>query len=247
MKKHNIFILILLFILYPLQARIVIYCEQDPPANYVDPNGELTGSSVEIVREIQRRIGDSTPIVVKPWARAYYELETFDNVLLFSTTRTEAREDLFQWVGPILRVKWIMYKKKGSPIIINDLDDARKLKQIGCYRSDARTEFLQNLGFTNLYIASSNTHLCQMVKLGRLDVFLSSNLGYPTIVGDVGLSPDDFEPAYKFHQYDLYIAFSRKIDPVIVEKWQKTLDEMKADGSFEKIYKKYFPKEEIPY
>jgi polar amino acid transport system substrate-binding protein len=38
--------------------------------NYVK-GGVLVGSSVEIVKEIQRRVGSREPIKVYPWARAY--------------------------------------------------------------------------------------------------------------------------------------------------------------------------------
>ena len=49
---------------------LTILTENLPPLNYLK-NGKLVGSSVEIVQEIQKRLGSQEPIQVYPWARAY--------------------------------------------------------------------------------------------------------------------------------------------------------------------------------
>ena len=68
MKSILLFILVI-FIPQPLPAeKLTILTENLPPLNYVE-NGKLVGSSVEIVEEIQRRVGSVEPIQVYPWAR----------------------------------------------------------------------------------------------------------------------------------------------------------------------------------
>jgi polar amino acid transport system substrate-binding protein len=39
----------------------------------------------------------------------------------------------------------------------------------------------------------------------------------------------------------LYIAFSKGTSPALVTRWQEKLDELKMDGTFEKIYRSYIP------
>ncbi len=85
-------------------AELRIITEIAPPLNYTEDGtetGKLTGQAAEIVKEVQKRIGDATPIEVMPWARGYSLVQSEPNVMLFSTTRTEAREGLLQWVGPV--------------------------------------------------------------------------------------------------------------------------------------------------
>ncbi|MGD8337622.1 MAG: hypothetical protein PVJ29_11000, partial [Desulfobacterales bacterium] len=48
-------------------ADLTILTENLPPLNYVKDD-ELVGPSVEIVKEIQRRVGSSEKIQVFPWA-----------------------------------------------------------------------------------------------------------------------------------------------------------------------------------
>lgn len=60
-------------------------------------DGRLDGPSVAIVKALQARVGDATPIEVVPWARALRALENDRNVALFSTTRT--REQWLKGLG----------------------------------------------------------------------------------------------------------------------------------------------------
>jgi polar amino acid transport system substrate-binding protein len=51
-------------------------------------------------------------IKIWPWARGYETALKEKNTVLFSTTRTEARENLFKWVGPIMPSRIVLVAKK---------------------------------------------------------------------------------------------------------------------------------------
>ena len=92
--------LLLISVQPPLSDNMTILTENLPPLNYVE-DGLLVGPSVEIVREIQRRVGSNEPIEVYPWARAYKMALEEENVVLFSMTHTKDRLDKFKWIGPL--------------------------------------------------------------------------------------------------------------------------------------------------
>jgi len=129
--------------------QLTILTENLPPLNYLR-NGVLVGPSVEIVKEIQRRVGSHEEIRVYPWARAYKMALEDENVVLFGTTYTKVRHDKFKWIGPLATKRDILVAKKGSGITINSLDDAKKVKRIGTLRDDTRERLLKRHGFTNL-------------------------------------------------------------------------------------------------
>ena len=54
-----------------------------------------------------------------------------ENIVLFGTTYTKAREDKFKWVGPLATKRDILVAKKDSGIKISNLDDAKKVGRIG--------------------------------------------------------------------------------------------------------------------
>jgi polar amino acid transport system substrate-binding protein len=142
-----------------LSAELTILTENLPPLNYVE-DGVLVGPSVDIVREIQRRVGSNDEIKVYPWARAYKMALEEENVVLFSMTYTKARYDIFKWIGPVATKRDILVAKKGSGIRISSLEDAKKVKRIGTLRDDTRERLLKSLGFTNLEPVSDE-HRCQ--------------------------------------------------------------------------------------
>lgn len=244
MKKVIICIALLLALLGNCFG-LEIYTETSAPMNFKNEKGELDGAGVEIVREIQKRVQSSEEIQLVPWARGYKYLQTKPNVALFSTGRTDQRENLFKWVGPIVRIKWALYGKNETPVLIS-LDEAKKLKQIATVREDAREQLLKTKGFTNLHSVSKNDQSVKMVNKGRAEAFASSNLGYEKTISGAGLNSQDYHEIAVIKTIDLYIAFSKETSETLVEKWQKALDEMKKDGSFAKIYQKWFPGEEIP-
>ncbi len=226
----------------PLQ----VFTEESPPANFMR-DGELTGLSVEMVREIQRRLQDETPIQIAPWARGYQALQRLPNVALFSTTRTPAREAKFHWVGPLLRVKWVLYAKKNNvPENLNTLDDARRVRSIGAYHDDARERFLLERGFTNLQSAANNIINVKKLMSGRLSLVAGSNVGMAGSARAAGYDPKDLTPALVFKQVDLYIAFSKQSSPDIVARWRDAFQAMVDDGTYARIYAEWLPDDTPP-
>ena len=82
-----------------------IYCDEDYPVQFFDKQGQLTGMSIEIVREIQRRLGVNDAIQVVPWARGLNKLDHEPNTMLLTMARTPERESQYQWIGPVVVVE----------------------------------------------------------------------------------------------------------------------------------------------
>ncbi|NIU56605.1 MAG: transporter substrate-binding domain-containing protein, partial [Phycisphaerae bacterium] len=228
-------------------AELTILTENLPPLNYVD-NGVLVGPSVEIVREIQRRVGSEEQIQVYPWARAYKMALEDENVILFGMTYTKVRHDKFKWVGPLATKRDILVAKKGSGIKIKDLEDAKKVKRIGTLRDDTRGRLLQSHGFTNLEPVSDEQLNAKKLALGRIDLWAYKIPGLRTVCDLAGVDHTAFEEVYHLREIDLMIAFSKKTSDSIVQKWRNAFDEMVADGTIKKIQKKWNQKlEDDPF
>ena len=92
-----------------------------------DANGEITGISTEIVREIFKRNKLDYSISLLPWNRAYSMAAETPNLGVFSTTRTPEREPLFKWVSPLTSNNWVFLSKKDRNI---QLKSSRMRKRI---------------------------------------------------------------------------------------------------------------------
>ena len=111
---------------------LIIIAEKDyPPITFINKKGEPDGLAVEVTKIIMKNLHLKQKIKMLPWARAYNLLLKKHNVVLFSVSRTKERENLFQWVGPIYYMKSSFYVRKNSPVKIESLNDAKKLKKSG--------------------------------------------------------------------------------------------------------------------
>ncbi len=240
MKK--LFILVALAFLVSVQpalsAELTILTENLPPLNYVD-NGVLVGPSVDIVREIQRRVGSHEEIKVYPWTRAYKMALEEENVVLFSMTFTKVRYDKFKWIGPVAKKRDILVAKKGSGIRINSLEDAKKVNRIGTLRDDTRERLLKSHGFTNLEPVSDEQMNAQKLDLGRIDLWTYKKPGLRTVCDLAGVDYNEMEEVYNLREIDVSIAFSKKTSDSIVQKWRTAFNQMVADGTIMKIRKKW--------
>jgi polar amino acid transport system substrate-binding protein len=225
---------------------LTIYTEIEPPDQFLGPDGKLTGCSYEIVREVQRRVQNADPIEAVPWVRGYKELQGRPNVVLFSIARSKDRDSLFEWVGPIGEIAFVFYARADSPISIKNLDEARKLIFIGVYKEDIRDQHLTKLGFTNLDRSIDDVTILKKLMAGRIDCMVANAAGISDLTISAGYKPEDVRAVFPFLKVQLYIAFSKATPRATVMRWQKALDDMKSDGTFERIYRKYRPNSPIP-
>ena len=234
-----VFASLFLFSAQPLlSADLTILTENLPPLNYIK-DGELVGPSVEIVKEIQRRVGSREKIQVYPWARAYKMALKDENVVLFSTTHTKERDDKFKWVGPLATKRDILVAKKSLGIIINNLDDAKKVGHIGTLRDDTREILLKKHGFTNLEPVSDEQLNAQKLVLQRIDLWAYKIPGLKTVCELAGVDHNELEEVYHLREIDVSIAFSKKTSDSIVKKWKNAFDEMIVDGTIIQIRRKW--------
>ncbi len=192
-----------------LPAELTILTENLPPLNYLE-EGVLVGPSVEIVKEIQRRVGSREQIKVYPWVRAYKMALEEENVVLFSMTYTEDRRDKFKWIGPLAKKRDILVAKKGSEIRIRSLEDAKKVGRIGTLRDDTKEHLLKSYGFTNLEPVSDDNKNAQKLVLGRIDLWVYKKPGLRTVCELAGIDPNEVEDGYHLREIDLMFSLRRQ-------------------------------------
>lgn len=218
-----------------------VYTEPYPPLTYRNENGEIGGYGTDIVKEIMKRNKTYYDIHLSSWRNGYQMALNNPNFCLFTMDRTEIRENLFQWVGPIGTNTTWFYTKAGSGISINSMNDARNLNAVGTVSSWFSTQYLQNLGFPNLIIDSDPEVLTEKLMTGQIDAFVCTDITFPDILGQLGYNYTGVSPSFSLMSSDFYIAFSKTTPATTVAQWQSTLDAIKSDGTFNEIGKKWFP------
>lgn len=230
----------------PARAQeMMVLTEDSPPFNFLRDNS-LTGSSVEIVLEILRRIEHPDNIRALPWARGYNMLQTRANVALFSTARTPEREEQFYWIGPLYTVHFGFYARKDSNIKLYSLEDAKRVGSIATYKDDVREQLLKSMGFKNLDSSKSPASNLRKLMAGRVDLWLFSNLGMPGLAGQMGIDPSELKLILPFRSVQSYVAISRQTPEQLVNRWESAFQSMVQDGTFSEISRRWLPVKSIP-
>jgi polar amino acid transport system substrate-binding protein len=212
--------------------------ENYPPITFTK-DGKLTGFATEIVQEILKRLNLPDNIKMMAWDDAYNLALKEKNVVLFSTTRTEQREALFKWVGPIGSYHDVLYAKKSSGLVISNLEDAKKVGKIGVVDGWFSKEFLTGLDFKNLESTKLPVDNAKKLVEGKVDLCAFTDMTAPEILKEAGYSMDQVVPAYVIKTYEFYIAFSKDTSDDIVNDWRRIFEVMKTDGTFDKISAKW--------
>ena len=223
-------------------TELQLLTEENPPLNYSE-NGVPKGLSVDVVRGIQRRLGNTDSIKVLPWARAYRLATTEPNVALFGTARSATREDQFQWVGPLATAIASFYSKAGSGLQIASMEDAKKGSRILVVRDFYTHQMLVKLGFNNLELVSNPETMVRMAVHDRAPLMFVGNVTLPELLEKADAKRSDVELVYTVTSIQTYIAFSLGTPREVVSAWQAALDAMKRDGSYNAIYAKWLPGE----
>ena len=233
---------VMLLLVFPFQVQsqseqLKIVTAEEPPMSFLE-NQEVTGIVTDIVKEILKRTESKTPIKLYPWVRSYQICLREPNVVLFTAARTEARETLFHWIGPVIEKRWVLISKRGSNIEINRLEDVSKAMMVGVVRGDARAKLLLENG-VEVYLLNTLQQGFIMLMNGRVDLVATADVEIPIVATKIGYKSRDFRIVYTLEKIHSYIVISKDTQLPIVRRWRVEFEGLKKDGTFAKIVNKW--------
>ncbi len=223
---------------------LIIVSEEYPPFNFTVA-GQRQGLSTDLLVEMLKLAGSNqtrADIGVVPWARAYSLALNERNVLLYSTTRTAAREQLFKWVGPILKSKFVLFARKDAQLKISSLKEINERKlRVGVVLHDVGEQMLleQGVSKARLYPYNHGRHMVKMLHNRRIDLLAYGQIATRWFFRDQGYDPEDFEEVLFLQESEYYFALNKKTDEQIVILLQDALDQLRESGRYEEILQRY--------
>jgi ABC-type amino acid transport substrate-binding protein len=222
-------------------AGLRIITENLPPFSYAGADGKAAGQSTDVVNGILTRLNQKASIEILPWSEGYNLTSAGPRTALYSTGRTDEREKLFRWVGPIASVDYMLYARNGSGLQIDSLEAAKKTGRIGVVKDDARHQFLLENRFDTITTCGSDAECLRNLMAGTTDLWLGTSSNAADIARKEGIDPSALVALYEVRTVPLYIAFSNDTPDSVITSWQDALDALKKDGTFDAIRKKYGP------
>lgn len=226
----------------PEDYQVVLLTENFPPFNMaVDEKNfarddAIDGISADIVREVFKRAGIHYTLSLRfPWDRLYRLTQSKANYGLFSTTYTPEREPLFKWVGPLARSSWVLLAPPGSNLRLNSLEEAAGYK-IGAYKNDAVSQYLESRKLAPANLLRDQENVAKLMK-GEIDLWATSDPVGGFLAKQQGVS--GLTTVLRFHEAELFLALNKDTPDEVVERLQKALEELRAEGFVDEVTQRY--------
>lgn len=155
---------------------LIIYTENYPPYNYLDEHGQIVGFATEKVNQVMEASGLRYEMRLVPWARALHFAETSPDALIFSMTRTPARETRYDWLVPLAESNFYLFTRADDPRPVTRSALRAGVFIGSCVSNDLGCELLSWVGVppNNIVrVRDNNSGDFRMVLAGRADVYIS--------------------------------------------------------------------------
>ena len=210
------------------------------PFESQNEKGEIVGFDIDVVSAVAKKAGIEVKFVNTPWEGIFNNLAQGDRDLLVSAiTITDERKQTMDFSAPYFDAQQLIAVKADSKIA--KFDDLKKLK-VGVQTGTTGDEVVSKLiGKTSTAVKrfESTPLALKELESGGVDAvvadngvvihYVANNTGAQfKTVADASFTPEQYGIAVK------------KGNAELLEKINKGLADIKADGTYDKIYTQYF-------
>ena len=210
------------------------------PFESQNEKGEIVGFDIDVVSAVAKKAGIEVKFVNTPWEGIFNNLAQGDRDLLVSAiTITDERKQTIDFSAPYFDAQQLIAVKADSKVA--KFDDLKKLKvgvQTGTTGDEVVTKLLGKTS-TDVKRFESTPLALKELESGGVDAvvadngvvihYVANNTGAKfKTVADASFTPEQYGIAVK------------KGNAELLEKINKGLADIKADGTYDKIYAQYF-------
>ena len=197
------------------------------------------GLMIELIEHLAEGMDEELEVQMPPWARAQRMVQNEGNFLIGPLTRTELRENNYDWLIPITDYQLVFVTNK--PYL--DISTPEKLRQhqVCALRESPASQNLSSLQIDNVVLFNDDIKCMQLLTLGRVKVTFTHGRsmaiwGYAI----AGRDPAELRFGYSFKGGTLYLASTKGM---FSEEQKKRLSERfnhaRTSGYFQQLLDKY--------
>lgn len=215
-----------------------------PPYNFLNENKEIDGFDADIAKEIAKSIGVKVEFAPQDFSGLIPSLQAKKiDTIISQVTITEERKQQLDFSEPYITnaVKIIVREDNNT---ITKLDDFKgKNIGIGLGTNDEtylRNEVLPKVGKFNIKTYDDVITSLQDLNAGRIDATINNLYALKPIVDKNGFKIKAVGEAIKADKAGIAV---RKDNPELLAAINDALAKIKADGTYNAIFKKWFGEE----
>ncbi|PTT92543.1 hypothetical protein DBR42_01740 [Pelomonas sp. HMWF004] len=207
-----------------------------PPFAWMSPEGPR-GYAHELALLMAQRLGRAQEVAYYPWARAVRLVEHSDRLGVFPLARTPDREARFQWLVPLMTVRYVFLTLVGGAPL--GLAELRRMR-VGVLRGSPILLNLRKEQFSRVVDGKDYQELLRMLTRRTLQAVYAGAPMLDAAIETYGYDRQQFSIQQPLGEAELYMATSPKLAPAEAERWQQAYRQFDEDGSVKRLRQRYF-------
>ncbi|XPV76602.1 MAG: substrate-binding periplasmic protein [Desulfovibrio sp.] len=218
-----------------------------PPQYYQGEDGKWHGMVIDFTNALFQKAGCTPEYLDIPWRRALAMLDAGSLDLMVNLSITSDRSEYINFVGPVRYEKMVLITRKDSEIIVEQLADLIKFPKAvgyinGNYYGEEFKELLQNdQEFDNMLEGTTDTYQnYKKIQAGHISALITERYNYYQAARTLPFAQGLKENGFVVNSGPIYFGFSKRaVGPELLAKLNQAFQELKAEGVFEGILRKY--------
>lgn len=222
----------------PLGDTIIVGTSADfPPFSFRGKDDTITGFDIDIIKEVAKRLSLNIDLQDRPFGTLLPQIELGQiHAIAAGMTPTEERAKRVQFTKPYL---------SGNPLLIVTRAADPKVTNLADLKNK---DVIVNTGYTaDLYMSKiPDLNLIRLGKVADALTALDRGTGLAFVTASFTLRPYVKEDDTRYNYFRIQetdeqsaLALSKSLPQAFVDKIQKALDDMEADGTLDALKKKW--------
>lgn len=201
--------------------RLDVYTESLPPYQMLS-NDQIVGVATTRVEALLEEAGLPYKLHLVPWARAYNAVNQQSHSLIYSMLRSAEREQQFQWLAVVAKVKNCFVSLADSDVVLTSISDIAPYVT-GVIRNGYAHSFLLEHGFVenkHLFVLATTEDQLHLLLAKKIDLLFIDRSIVETSLTDAGLALDTIKPILCNEAWEgsMYLAANLKMPASVVER-----------------------------
>lgn len=218
-------------------ARTLRVVTSNLPPLAVENDSAAPGALHDVVAELCKRTAQSLALQFVPWKRALFLAATMPATAIFPMTRLAERERQYRWLAPLYEENYVFLAPRGRAFDVRNPGSMSDMR-ITLIRGSALKTVLIAMGFKNIVEARSVDEVHRFLVVGIAD----AAYGELSIVRKSlrsRVAEGEFDVSAPVSRTVAWLAGSLDFTEADAAHFQRALKEMKADGTYFAILKRY--------
>ncbi len=225
----------------PGLSQLLGYAHPLPPLSY-EEGGRVQGLFADLFRDMATQLGLPAMVEIQPFLRLQQSAMLGPGVVAFPLVRLPEREEMYQWIGPVLRRRVMLYRLAQR----SDLE-FRGWSRLGTAQivvnkgTVTHRKLLEEFHVppAQLQVSANYTTALRMLVAGRAEFLAMNELAAAWAARQLGLAADMLRPVQEIDGDGAYWFGVVPGDRALAQLLQEALEQLRRQGRLDTLRRQY--------